>query len=191
MGDQTGWVRANLRAMVPLPQNVSSTCWRTCYEMLYNWAGLDPSSIPDLLKAAGIDYGSSCITGLLDDDFSPAAMALGLSPLRFKRSISASDLKQYLTKSPLWLAGKWYPSAKHVRIVTGASDEYVEYFDPWWSGGKLAADLTHQEIIDGFLHGDGKSARGTDAQSGTFQMSYWTPGPDLRSQPVSALVPLP
>jgi hypothetical protein len=148
--------------------------------MLYTWAGLDPSTVPDLLKAKGIDYATSCVTGLQDDDFRPAANALGLSSVCWGRSITVSDLKEYLTKSPLWLAGKWFPSAKHVRVITGASDDSVEYFDPWWFGEPSADDLTHIEVIDGFLHGDGKSTRGADALSGKFQMSYWKTGiPDF------------
>jgi Papain-like cysteine protease AvrRpt2 len=169
-----GWVRADLRTMTPMGQRLSSVCWLTGYEMLYTWKGLDPKTIPDKLKAAGVPYDQACITGLRPVDNYKAAKALGLTPAGFGQRISSVDLKERLRWSPLWLAGEWFPSALHVRVVTGASENWVEYIDPWY-GGTSGLDLTHKDMIDVFIQGDGNHVRGTDALIGNMQMSYWKP----------------
>jgi hypothetical protein len=44
--------------------------------------------------------------------------------------------------------------------MIGASDDQVEFIDPWWQGVEEAS--TSRMSFDRFVHGDGKTARGTD-----------------------------
>ena len=166
------WVRANLRGLQPIGQPLSTLCWLTCYRMLYIWKRLDPNSIEGKLRGAGLDYDGACQRGLLPLEMPVAARALGLNPAGYGQSISAWDLKQNLRFSPLLIAGEWFRSALHARVVIAASDDWVEYFDPWY-GGTYGLDLQHKDLLDGFIHGDRNQARGTDKLIGKFQVSYW------------------
>jgi Papain-like cysteine protease AvrRpt2 len=74
---------------------------------------------------------------------SKAAKALGLSPVGFGQQITAFDFKQRLAWSPIWIAGEWFLSSLHARLVTGCSDDFVEYLDPWY-GGTYGMDLDHR-----------------------------------------------
>jgi Papain-like cysteine protease AvrRpt2 len=167
-----GWVRADLRGLKPIAQAASTLCWLTCYEMLYVWKGVDPKTIEGKLRGRGLDFDAARRRGLLDNEFELAARALGLAAFATGSGISGPDIKQMLTSSPLWLAGEWFPNGKHVRVVIGASDDWVEYFDPWY-GGTYGTDLQHKDLLENFLHGDRRAARGTDALMGKFQMQYW------------------
>jgi hypothetical protein len=166
------WVRVNLKALTPRRQQLSSLCWLTCYQMLYDWKSLDPATIPDKLKAAGIDYDQACRTGLMPADNAKAARALGLSPVGFGQQITAFDFKQRLPFSPIWIAGEWFPNGLHARLVTGCSDNFVEYLDPWY-GGTYGMDLDHRDLLDNFVKGGGPNLRGTNALIGNMQMSFW------------------
>jgi len=175
MGNGRNWVRANLGGLTPIAQPLSSLCWLACYRMLYKWKSLDPNTIEGKLKSAGLDFDAACKRGLLPNEMRDAAKALGLAPMGFGQSISAWDLKQRLTFSPLWLAGEWFKSSLHARLVIAASDDWVEYFDPWY-GGTYGMDLKHKDLLDIFVHGDGKDVRGTDKLIGKIgQLSYWKP----------------
>jgi len=176
------WVRADLRGLQPIRQATSALCWLACFRMLYTWKGLDPSTIEGKLRGAGLDYDAACRTGLQPDDFSKAAKALGLTWSAFGQSISASDLQQRLANGPLWAAGEWFKFGLHARLVIGASDDLVEFFDPWWGpgyGGYDLDDLKHQDLIENFVHGDKKSATGTDKLIGRVQLIYWKAPPKV------------
>ena len=166
------WVRANLHGLQPIGQPLSTLCWLACYRMLYTWKGLDPNSIEGKLRAAGLDFDGACKRGLLPDEMLPAHRALGLGSFAAGSGISTVNLKEYLAFSPLWVAGEWFQNALHARVIIGASDNWVEYFDPWY-GGTYGMDLQHKDLADGFLHGDRKAARGLDKLMGKYQMSYW------------------
>jgi hypothetical protein len=174
MANDGNWVRIDLKGLHGKGQPLSSVCWQTCYEMLYEWKGIDSATIEAKLTAAGIDYEAARKGGLMPEDFTKAARALGLSAVSFGQSISAWDLKQPLHSSPLWMVGEWFKSSLHARLVIGASDDYVEYFDPFW-GGSYGMDFTssHKDPLDIFVHGNGTDTRGTDKLIGTTQMSYW------------------
>ncbi len=101
-----------------------------------------------------------------------AAKSLGLSSFAMGSGITAANLKQYLALSALWVAGDWFCYALHARVVIGASDDWVEYFDPWY-GGTYGTDLQHKDLADIFLHGDHNTSRGMDRLAGKFQMCYW------------------
>lgn len=168
------WVRTDLRGLQPISQTLSTLCWLTCYQMLYTWKRLDPNTIEAKLRGAGLDYDAACKRGLLPDEMQNAAKALGLHPFGVGGSISASDLKQHLLFSPLWVTGEWFQNGLHARLVIGASDDWVEYFDPWY-GGTYGTDLQHKDLVDVFVHGDRAKARGTDAIAliGKLNISYW------------------
>lgn len=172
MGQGENWVRPDMRGLQPIGQPLSTLCWLTCYRMLYVWKGLDPKTIEGKLTTAGLDYRAACTRGLLPDEMRGSARALGLAPMGYGQSISATDLKQLLHYSPVWAAGEWFQGALHSRLVVGASDDWVEYFDPWY-GGTYGTDLKHKDLVDIFVHGDQKTARGTDRLIGKFQLSYW------------------
>jgi hypothetical protein len=167
-----GWVRADLHGLQPIAQPLSSLCWLTCYRMLYVWKGLDPDSMEAKLRAGGLDFNAACKRGLLPDEMQGAARSLGLSSFATGSGISTANLKEYLALSPLWVAGEWFTNALHARVIIGASDDWVEYFDPWY-GGTYGTDLQHKDLADIFLHGDRNTARGLDKLAGKFQMSYW------------------
>ncbi len=167
-------MRNNLKGLRPIGQPFSTLCWLTCYQMLYTWNGLDPATMEAKLRSGGLDFDAACKRGLLPEEMRQAAKSLGLSPVGFGQSISAWDLKQRLSVSPLWLAGEWFRFALHARLVIAASDEWVEYFDPWY-GGTYGVDMQHKDLLDNFVHGNGTDVRGTDKLIGKFQMSYWKP----------------
>jgi hypothetical protein len=140
--------------------------------MLYTWKGLDPDTMEGKLRGAGLDFDAACKRGLLPDEMLGAARALGLASFATGSGISVQDLKDHLVFSPLWVAGEWFQNALHARLVIGSSDDWVEYFDPWY-GGTYGMDLQHKDLTDAFLHGDRNTARGMDKLMGKFQMSYW------------------
>jgi hypothetical protein len=110
--------------------------------------------------------------GLKPFDFVKAARALGLKAWGYGQSLSAWDMQQHLPKSPLWVAGQWFPFGLHARLVIAVSDDMVDFFDPWY-GGTYGMDLQHQDLLDNFVHGDRANARGTDKLIGSYQLSFW------------------
>jgi hypothetical protein len=77
----------------------------------------------------------------------------GLSPVGFGRSISAWDLKQPLSLSPLWLAGgERFKFALHARLVIAACPPCAELRSSWWRRTKLpsAVDAAGQVPKSGF-----------------------------------------
>jgi len=167
------WVRVNRHGMSPKGQATSTLCWLTCFEMLFQWKGRDSSEIEPALRKAGIDVDTARLHGLLPKDNDAAAQALGLDYLVSGGSLSSQQLQHYLYSSPLWIAGMFFPGGLHVRVVTGASQEFVEFIDPWY-GGTAGYDLEHKDTIDNFVHGT-KNAPGTDTPRcrGYAQLLYW------------------
>ena len=173
------WVRPPLRTLRPLRQICSTLCWLTCYQMLYTWKGLDPNTIEGKLRRAGLDYHSATLRGLYPHEFLTAAIALGLRAEGFGQPITILDIKAALKYSPLWISGEWFRGSNHSRVVIGANDDWVEYYDPWWggtAGGYYADDLKHKDLAQTFLHGDGSpSLRGTDSVFQSLPLQYWKP----------------
>jgi hypothetical protein len=171
---RAGWVRPELRGLKPMGQSFSTLCWLTCYQMMYIWKGLDPTTIESKLRgAAGVDFAGACTRGLLDDEMPGAAQALGLATVAEPGGITLAHLKVYLRVCPLWVAGEWFQNGKHVRLLVGAGNYHVEYFDPWWGGNAGGQAEKHTEIIDTFLHGDGKTVHGMDKMAGKHQLQWW------------------
>jgi hypothetical protein len=166
------WARPDLHGLQPIGQPLSSLCWLTCYRMLYIWKGLDPNTMEGKLRSGGLDFDAACKRGLLPDEMLGAARSLGLSSYATGSGISVVDLKAHLVFSPLWVAGEWFQNALHARLVIGANDDWVEYFDPWY-GGTYGMDLQHKDLAEGFLHGDRNTARGMDKLAGKYQLSFW------------------
>ena len=166
------WVRAPKHGMVPRAQAVATTCWLNCYGMLYDWQGLDKTTIGPKLAAAGVDVAKAFNGGLDATDFMKSAVALGLRARGGGQSWSAFDLKTMLASSPVWIAGAWSPRSPHVVVLTGASERQVEIIDPWWQGEEAATETTRG--LDSFVHGDGGQVRGTDFYLGRIGgAAYW------------------
>jgi Papain-like cysteine protease AvrRpt2 len=167
------WVRAPKGGMIPRPQATAATCWLTCYRMMYECRGLDPATIGPKLKSGGVDIDAAVTGGLDRTDFMKAAVALGLKPWGGGQSWTTFQFKTWLAVSPVWIAGCWHPSSPHIVILTGASDDQVEFIDPWWQGVEEAT--VAQRFTNDFIHGDGKSARGTDFYMGQIGgVAVWT-----------------
>jgi hypothetical protein len=173
---QSTWVRPDLHGLKPLGQARSTLCWLTCFQMLYIWKRLDPTTIEAKLRTGGLDFDEASRRGLLPHhETLVAARALGLGTLAVGGGFSVADLKQYLAYSPLWVAGEWFQHALHARLVTGASDDWVEFFDPWYGGNAGGQADSYKHLASIFLHGDGNVARGMDKLAGKYQMCYWGP----------------
>ena len=154
------WVRVPMKGMVPKAQATAATCWLNCYGMMYQWRGLDLKTIGPKLKAAGINVDDAFNNGLDRNDMMKAATALGLKPWGAGQSWMASDFKRWLAVSPVWIAGAWRPSSAHIVVMIGASDDEVEFIDPWWQGTEEAT--TTKRFINDFVHGDRAKIKGTD-----------------------------
>ncbi|MCK8786635.1 hypothetical protein M0638_19860 [Roseomonas sp. NAR14] len=152
-------VSVPMKNMKPLPQDTATTCWLTCFRMMFAWKDRDPAGIRPALEGAGILWDDACKTGLKTRDYMKAARALGMKAWGSGGSWSAASFASFCTASPVWVAGKWedYP---HNIVVTGASREQVRYIDPWWEGVKEATVATR--FADDFIHGNRKDRPGTD-----------------------------
>ena len=168
-------VRVPLNGMTPLPQQTASLCWLTCFKMLFTWKGLDPAEIVPKLKASGeIDVDEAFKAGLKLRDNRKAAKALGMGYTGLGQSVSAYDLKSKLAYSPIWTCGKWSSGNNtHIVVVTGASEDEVEFFDPWYDVSPLDVEGTKKRFLDWFVHGNKTNVTGTDYAMGWFQLIYW------------------
>ncbi len=151
-----------MKNMQPMAQDTATTCWLTCLKMLLQWKEADYSTeaIRTKLVGTGILWDDACSTGLKTRDYMRAAKALGLHPWGCGTSWSPSDFGKWLTMGPVWVAGRWSTDYSHNVVVIGASDEQIKYIDPWWEGVKEATVTTRS--ADWFIHGDRKTAPGTD-----------------------------
>lgn len=110
----------------PRNQTLSTCCWLTCLEMLYEWhdakygSGKDPNTIletmdqsPDLfpyeMQSSGID-ASECKN---------TARILGLRWSGATKTLDANTLASMIkSRGPLWIAGKFSHAFHHVIVVT-------------------------------------------------------------------------
>lgn len=151
-------VSVPMRKMVPLPQATATTCWLTCFHMMFAWKGRDPAEIRPALEKAGVQWADALKTGLKTQDYMKAAKALGMRPWGTGTSWSAANFASFCTISPVWVAGRWHEYDHNV-IVIGASREMVRFIDPWWQVEEAAEIKTWTERL--FVHGDAPN-RGTD-----------------------------
>jgi hypothetical protein len=167
------YVRPPLRGMQPEAQSLSSLCWYTCFRMLYRWNGRDTGTILDKLSGAGIDIEDARQTGLKLKDNLKAAKALEMNCLGFGQPVTVYNLKEVLKHSPVWVTGRWNPASNHVVVLTAASDQWVEYFDPWWVGTPEDVNSVKKRQTDWFLHGDRKECHGLAHTFQWYPLIYW------------------
>lgn len=156
-------VTVPMKNMVPLPQDTATTCWLTCFKMMFAWKDRNPNEIRPALEQAGILWEDACKTGLKTRDYQKAAKALGLRAWGTGGSWSAANFASFCTISPVWVAGKWYDYSHNV-VVIGASREQIKYIDPWWEGAREATTTTR--FAKDFIKGNGADKPGTDFYMG-------------------------
>jgi hypothetical protein len=167
------FIRPPVQGMQPKYQILSTLCWFTCFEMLYQWKGLDTSTIGQKLRDGGIDTAAARERGLLPKDNLAAAKALGMNALGFGQPLFVHDIQEPLRSSPVWTCGQWNATNKHVVVLIGASNEKVEYYDPWYDVSPAEAAEKKVRFVDFFLHGDRKSIPGLDGVFQFYPLIYW------------------
>ncbi len=121
---------------IALAQDNSTTCWLTCYQMLYKWRGINDAGLDKILEKVGIkmfDENSNGAkeTGLKAKDYVTANSALGLQSLK-GGEYDQTELEYMLEKKgPIWTTMK-YGKGNHNVVVVGAGEEQVKYINPWW-----------------------------------------------------------
>jgi hypothetical protein len=166
-----GMVEVSLGNLKPRAQVLASTCWLTCYQMLYEWKGADRTTIEGKIKGAGVDWDEAVKTGLKNKDDKKSGDALGLSCWASSDGWNAREFKNFIKSGsgPIWVAGKWQTTG-HVVVVIGASDDHVKFIDPWWQGNPEAEIKTWAS--DSFQ-------AGTNQFHGFYGLQFWksTPKP--------------
>jgi ABC-type bacteriocin/lantibiotic exporter with double-glycine peptidase domain len=120
----------------PRNQRLSTTCWLTCLQMMFEWKNKDasedkilakmdasPNLYPYYMRDAGISPGECKET----------AKMLGLR-WSGDGEIEASVLYDLMVqRGPIWIAGIWRRGYSHVMVVTGVDkdSEKIRYIDPW------------------------------------------------------------
>lgn len=127
-------------AVNPRNQRLSTTCWLTCLQMIFEWKGKDasedniltkmdasPNLFPYYMRDAGISPGECKET----------AKMLGLR-WSGDGEIEASVLHDLMVqRGPIWIAGIWRRGYSHVLVVTGVDKDggKIRYIDPWENYG--------------------------------------------------------
>jgi hypothetical protein len=166
-------VRPPLKGMTGEAQSLSTLCWYTGFRMMYRWKGWDTSGIVGKLEEAGIDVDAARQSGLRLSDNKKAGMALGMKVRGYGQPVTAYNLKQCLGSSPVWATGRWFPASNHVVVLISASDDWVEYFDPWWVGTPEDAYSTKTRSTDWFLYGDRKECNGLARTFQWYPLMFW------------------
>jgi len=163
--------------MKPEPQSLSTLCWFSCYVMMFRWNRHEEKKIKDdikrMLRDAGIDLVAAGKKGLKLRDNKKAAQALGLRPQGYGQPVTLRNLQTLLRHSPVWATGQWMPNNNHVLVITGASKDWVEYYDPWWVGSREDALTLKKRPTKWILHGDGKKQKGLAHTHRWFPLSCW------------------
>ncbi len=170
-----GKVKAPGASVTPLGQDTKTTCWYTCYRMMWIWKGLtDPGALTKTTDASGtvtfngggdikakltaidatsnkpiIDWDDACKSGLKAKDYHRAAKALGLQSMACGTGLSLTNLQDMLKISPVWVAGNWQ-GFNHNVLVTESTDTKVTYADPW---SDVGIPGTETDDADFFLYG--------------------------------------
>lgn len=153
-------VTVPMKKMQALPQDMATTCWYTCFVMMFQWAERNPDEIKPKLVAAGLDWENASKKGLPTNMYAAAASALGMQAYGTKTPWTAANFGEWVARSPVWCAGKWHPDYAHNVIVIGASDREVRFIDPWWEGVKEAT--VSERFVKDFVWGDKGEANGTN-----------------------------
>jgi len=119
-----------------LAQDNSTTCWLTCYQMLYKWRGISAEGLDKILEKVGIkmfnDAGDGAKEkGLKAKDYVAANSALGLQSLKGGEFDETELVYMLEKKGPIW-ATMLFGETNHNIVVFGAGDGQVKYINPWW-----------------------------------------------------------
>lgn len=186
--------------VTPLSQDTRTTCWYTCYRMMWIWKfQQDPGELTSQRDAGGnvtylgggiikdkltanddktnaplIDWDDACKSGLKAKDYLKAAKALGMHALACGTGLDLSDLQGLLRFSPVWVAGNWH-GYDHNVVVIEASEKHVKFADPWSDVG--IAD-TETNAADFFLYGNNfqQDSSGNITKPGNPQGAYYFRG---------------
>ena len=131
---------------IAMAQDNATTCWLTCYQMMFKWRGIATTGIDTILESVGIkmfDSNSNGAkeTGLKAKDYVMAHSRLGLQSLK-GGELDQTELEYILEKKgPIW-ATMLYGSTNHNIVIIGAGDNKVKYINPWWDVVKKADIVT-------------------------------------------------
>jgi ABC-type bacteriocin/lantibiotic exporter with double-glycine peptidase domain len=123
-------------AVSPRNQRLSTTCWLTCLQMMFEWKGKDASE-------GGILQKMDTSPNLYPYDMRDAGIAPGecketakMLGLRWSGGgdIAADVLYDSISQhGPIWIAGSWRKGQSHVLVVSGVDKDsgQIRYVDPW------------------------------------------------------------
>jgi hypothetical protein len=128
----------------PLSQPLSTCCWLTSLQMLFQWKearGGGGKSESEILSAMDASphlfpyYMKNA--GIAPSECKETAKTLGLrwsGDGEFTSEILQDMLKNH---GPLWVAGMWRMNSSHVIVVTACEPESgrIKYNDPWEQSG--------------------------------------------------------
>jgi hypothetical protein len=194
-----GKVKAPGNPITALGQDTRTTCWYTCYRMMYIWKGLtDPGTVTKSTDAAGnvtyngggdikakltanddkgqpiIDWFDACKSGLKAKDYHKAGRALGLQSRACGTGLSLNDLQDMLKYSPVWVAGNWQ-GFNHNVLVVESTDTEITFADPWSDTG---IPDTETNKVEFFLYGNNpkRDSYGNVTGPGNPQGAYYHRG---------------
>jgi hypothetical protein len=157
----------------PRTQPLSTCCWLTCLEMLFEWkkdkgdSGKNPGTILQQMdKSTELYPYAMRDSGIAMRECKPTAKILGLRWAGDTKVIDAQVLTDSLkAHGPLWIAGEWETGSPHVIVVTACNPETgsIKYVNPWKNG-----DLSESNNTVSWLQERGNTWSGCDAS-----IMYW------------------
>ena len=157
----------------PMTQRLSSTCWLTCFQMLFQWKidkGSSSLSASESSILAALDKSPNLFpyymvtAGIAPGECKEAAKMLGLR-WAGGGDIDAQILHDALkSHGPYWVAGNW-GSGSHVIVVTACNPDTgtIKYIDPWQN-----VTLTDSNGTISWLNGRGSVWKNCDSS-----LIYW------------------
>jgi hypothetical protein len=144
--------------MMPKAQANSMTCWRHCFEMLYQWNGKSALEVPPKLEAAKINPDA----GLSDLNYERAAEVLGLKSDMASSIGTLSSLESMLDLWGPMKVGVQWDGVNHAILVFGVDKEYeqIGFFNTWWNSIGEQSDCTKEQWGPFKSVKDGMTARG-------------------------------
>lgn len=121
---------------IALAQDSATTCWLTCYQMLFKWRGIITEGIDQNLERIGIKMfdefsNGAKETGLKAKDYVTAHSALGLQSLKGGEFTSYELEYTLMKKGPIWTTMR-FGAGNHNIVIIGGGDDKVKYINPLW-----------------------------------------------------------
>ncbi|MBL8228661.1 MAG: hypothetical protein JNL98_09295 [Bryobacterales bacterium] len=141
---------------IAMPQDYATTCWLTCYQMMFKWRGINPNAdgIKKALEGAGIamfnvEGNGACETGLKAKQYPQAHGSIGLRALK-GGPLDMTELEYLLEKSgPIWCTMR-YGGYNHNVVIIGAGEDRVRWIDPYWEQGSPKAPTIKSNTLKAF-----------------------------------------